>query len=41
MPDLIAKELDAPPHALDALIRLVNSKIEPENYRLENRTSLG
>ena len=36
-PDTIAEELDAPLHDLDTLINLVNSEIDLDNYRLENR----
>lgn len=36
-PDMVAEELDAPLHDLDTLIRLVNTEINLDNYRLENR----
>lgn len=36
-PDTVAEELDAPLHDLDTLIKLVNSEIDLDNYRLENR----
>ncbi len=36
-PDMVAEELDAPLNDLDTLIRLVNTEINLDNYRLENR----